>query len=264
MRSLPLVRTGAITAALALFATAVLPALAQESTLRAALSESTGGAKDGARVQAQIDNMADETTELLAEYRLKAQELDRLEAYNRHLQNLVNDQNQKLSGMEAELEGALIVQQEIIPLMNSMIDNLDAFVNADMPIRAEDRDETVGKLRSLMPNSDITTAEKYRQIMEAYKTEMDIGRKIEAYPGTVTIGGQPQAVNFLAIGRVVLAYQSEDRTVTRFWNKTAAQPGWEDLPGEYRGLIDSAMRIANKQSAPNLMMLPVAAPESAQ
>ncbi|MEL6200683.1 MAG: DUF3450 family protein, partial [Pseudomonadota bacterium] len=70
---------------------AALPALAQESALRQALSESSGGAKDGARVQAQIDNMADETTELLAEYRLKAQELDRLEAYNRHLQNLVND-----------------------------------------------------------------------------------------------------------------------------------------------------------------------------
>lgn len=243
---------------------AALPALAQEGTLRQALSESTGGAKDGARVQAQIDNMADETTELLAEYRLKAQELDRLNAYNTHLQNLVNDQTNKLNGMEEQLAGALIVQQEIIPLMNSMIDNLDAFVNADMPIRADQRRQTVATLRALMPDSDVTTAEKYRQIMEAYKNEMDTGRKIEAYNGEVTIDGQPQAVNFLAIGRIVLAYQSEDRTVTKFWNKTANPPGWEDLPGEYRTLIDNAMRIANKQSAPNLMMLPVAAPESAQ
>jgi hypothetical protein len=239
-------------------------ALAQESTLRAALSESTGGAKDGARVQAQIDNMADETTELLAEYRLKAQELDRLESYNRHLQNLVNDQTEKLAQMDGEIEGALVVQQEIIPLMNSMIDNLDAFVNADMPIRLERRTERVEKLRSLMPDSDVTTAEKYRQIMESYKTEMDIGRKIESYSGEVSINGQPQAVNFLAVGRIVLAYQSEDRSVTAFWNKAANPPGWEALPSEYRGAIDSAMRIANKQSAPNLMVLPVAAPGVAQ
>jgi len=239
-------------------------ALAQESTLRQALTESSGSAKDGARVQAQIDNMADETTELLAEYRLKAQELDRLESYNRHLQNLVNDQNQKLAQMDGEIEGALIVQQEIIPLMNSMIDNLDGFVKADMPIRLDRRSEKVNQLRDLMPDSDVTTAEKYRQIMEAYKTEMDIGRKIESYAGEVTIDGQPQAVNFLAVGRIVLAYQSEDRTVTAYWNKTASPPGWEPLPTEYRGAIDSAMRIANKQSAPNLMILPVQAPESAQ
>ncbi|MFK8015960.1 MAG: DUF3450 domain-containing protein [Gammaproteobacteria bacterium] len=239
-------------------------ALAQESTLRQALTESSGSAKDGARVQAQIDNMADETTELLAEYRLKAQELDRLESYNRHLQNLVNDQNQKLAQMDGEIEGALIVQQEIIPLMNSMIDNLDGFVKADMPIRLDRRSEKVNQLRDLMPDSDVTTAEKYRQIMEAYKTEMDIGRKIESYAGEVTIDGQPQAVNFLAVGRIVLAYQSEDRTGTAYWNKTASPPGWEPLPTEYRGAIDSAMRIANKQSAPNLMILPVQAPESAQ
>ncbi|MEM6640905.1 MAG: DUF3450 domain-containing protein [Pseudomonadota bacterium] len=238
--------------------------LAQESTLRRALGESTGSARDGAQTQAQIDNMADETTELLAEYRLRAEELDRLEAYNRHLQNLVNDQNTKLAGMESELEGALIVQQEIIPLMNSMIDNLGAFVEADMPIKRESRLERVQTLRDLMPDSGVTTAEKYRQIVEAYKAEVDMGRKIEAYDGEIDVGGSPQSVKFLAIGRIILAYQSEDRTVTRFWNKTASTPGWEDLPGEYRTLVDNAMRIANKQSAPNLMMLPVAAPGSAQ
>ena len=263
MRSSLLTRWMALLASATIVAAAG-SALAQESTLRLALSESTGGAKDGARVQAQIDNMADETTELLAEYRLKAQELDRLESYNRHLQNLVNDQNQKLSQMDGELEGALIVQQEIIPLMNSMIDNLDLFVQADMPIRLESRTEGVAKLRDMMPNSDVTTAEKYRQIMEAYKTEMDIGRKIESYSGEVSIDGQPQVVNFLAVGRIVLAYQSEDRSVTAFWNKSASPPGWEPLPNEYRGSIDSAMRIANKQSAPNLMILPVSAPENAQ
>ncbi|MFK7885892.1 MAG: DUF3450 domain-containing protein [Gammaproteobacteria bacterium] len=263
MRSSLRSRWAAVFAAAAIVATAGV-AHAQEGTLRQALSVSTGGAKDGAKVQAQIDNMADETTELLAEFRLKAQELDRLESYNRHLQNLVNDQNQKLAAMDGELEGALIVQQEIIPLMNSMIDNLDAFVKADMPIRIEDRKATVTKLRNIMPNSDVTTAEKYRQIMEAYKTEMDIGRKIESYSGEVTIDGQPQAVNFLAVGRIVFAYQSEDRTVTAYWNKSASPAGWEALPTEYRGAIDSAMRIANKQSAPNLMMLPVAAPENAQ
>jgi hypothetical protein len=237
---------------------------AQESTLREALGVSAEGARDGAQVQAQIDTMSDETTTLLGEYRVKAQELDRLEAYNRHLQNLVNHQSQRLESMDSELAAAQVVQQEIIPLMNSMIDNLDAFVKADMPIRIEDRKATVARLRNIMPNADVTTAEKYRQIVEAYKTEMDIGRKIESYSGEVNIDGQPQAVNFLVVGRIVLAYQSEDRSVTAYWDKSASPPGWAPLPSEYRGTIDTAMRIANKQAAPNLMLLPVAAPERAR
>lgn len=238
------------------------PAFAQESTLRSALAESSGSAKDGARVQAQIDTMADQTTELLAEYRLRAQELDRLEAYNKHLGALVADQKEKLSQMDGEIEGALIVQQEIVPLMNSMIDNLAAFQAADMPILTEERSDRLQTLRDAMPDSDVTTAEKYRLIMAAYQSEMDIGRKIGTFSGEVVRNGQTQAVNFLHVGRILLAFQSEDRTQTAFWNKSMND--WDDLPAEYRNHIDQAMRVANKQAAPVLLQLPIHAPEAAQ
>ncbi len=243
-------------------ALAVVLAGAQEGVLREALQETADSARDGAEAQAQIDAMSDDTADLLADYRDKSQELTRLDAYNRHLEALLADQEARLAQMDGEMAGALEVRQAIVPLMDSMIDNLAAFIAADMPILLEERTRRLQRLRDHMGDAGITTAEKYRQIMEAYRIEMDIGRKIGTYAGTVTRDGRTQAVNFLYVGRVVLAYQSEDRSVTAFWNRAGDPPGWEDLPDAYRSHVDSAMRIANKQSAPDLIKLPVAAPEA--
>jgi hypothetical protein len=237
---------------------------AQEATLSSALQTSSTSAKQGARVQAQINQMADETAELLGEYRLGTQTLDRLEVYNQHLQELVDDQNRVISGMDKQLADALVVQQEIVPLMNDMLDKLERFVELDMPILLTERRATIAKLREIMPDSGVTTAEKYRQMMEAYKSEMDIGSKISTYSDWLETGGQRRRVNFIHVGRILLAYQTEDLTETGFWDRSANPPGWAVLPDEYRGHIDQAMRIANKQAAPNLLKLPIPAPEAAR
>ena len=60
----------------------------------------------------------------------------------------------------------------------------------------------------MMERSDVSSAEKFRRVIEAYQIENDYGRTIEAYKGTVPINGNPQEVDFLRIGRVSLAYQS--------------------------------------------------------
>ncbi len=239
-------------------------AAAQQDTLDEALDEASGSARDGALAQAQIDRVADETTELVTEYRLRSQELKRLDDYNRHLEALVADQERRLAEMDDELAGALVVQQEIVPLMYAMLDNLAAFVAADMPILREERSARVGRLRDLMSDSDVTTAEKYRLIMEAYQIELDIGRKVGTYTGTIERDGQTQSVNFLYVGRVLLAYQTEDRSQTAFWNVNASPPGWERLTDDYRVHVDNAMRIANRQAAGDLLRLPVPAPEAAR
>ena len=39
---------------------------------------------------------------------------------------------------------------------------------------------------------------------------------------------------------------------------------WAPLPGEYRNQIKNGIRIARKQIAPNLLVVPVSAPEAAE
>ena len=243
-------------AALALLA--VLPlghAVAQERTLNTALSEQKAGVQDAARSQARIAQLADETTELLGEYRVTIQRLDRVTIYNENLQSLVNDQEEEKLDIQRQLESFQEVQQDIIPLMYEMIDDLERFIELDMPFQLTERRNRVQLLRDIMEQSDVTVSEKYRQIMNAYQIEADFGRTTEAYDGLLG----DRKVDFLRVGRVLLAYQTPDRAETGFWNKETRE--WQ-VADDFRNDVTEGLRIARKQSAPNLLRLPVPAPES--
>jgi hypothetical protein len=146
--------------------------------------------------------------------------------------------------------------------MTQMIDGIDQFVALDVPFLLPERQERIAKLRELMERDDVTVAEKFRKVTEAYQIENDYGRTIEAYKDTVTRDGSIREVEFLRIGRVALIYQSQDGQVSAAWNQSAHQ--WEELGNESKNQIKFALQIASKQKAPDLVLLPVAAPEVSQ
>lgn len=237
-------------------------AFASEQALNASLAEQKAADQDTKRSQARIAQLADETSELLGEYRLALQKLDRVRIYNNHLQTLVTDQEAEKADITRQLENFQVVQTDIVPLMFSMIDTLDEFIKADMPFNLQERNNRVSDLRAMMDESEITISEKFRKIMEAYQIEAGFGRDMEARTGMLDVGGQAREVEFLRVGRILLAYQTPDRAETGFFNKNTRQ--WEALPAEYRSSITEGLRIARKQAAPNLLMLPVPGPEAAQ
>lgn len=214
---------------------------------------------DAIRSQLRISQLADETTELLGEYRLTLQQLDRVRIYNDNLAALVADQEADKASIRQQLEDFVVVEQGIVPLMFNMIEALEQFIALDMPFQLRERVDRVRRLRDNMDASDITISEKYRQIMDAYVIETDFGRTAEAYVDTLEIEGAPTQVDVLRIGRVLLAYQTPDRAQTGFFNLDTR--AWEPLPDEYRAAITQGLRIARRQAAPDLLRLPVHAPE---
>jgi hypothetical protein len=104
-------------------------------------------------------------------------------------------------------------------------------------------------------------AEKFRKVMEAFQIENDYGRTIEAYEETLTLGDQGERlVDVLRVGRIGLYYQTPDGQVTGMWDQDAGQ--WVVLGNEYRNPIREGLRIAKKQVAPELLLLPVPGPEA--
>jgi len=237
-------------------------AVASEKALTAGLSEQKASDQASAKSQQKIAQLADQTTELLGEYRLALQKLDRVKIYNNHLQTLVNDQEREKADIERQLTDFQTVQTDIVPLMFDMIDSLGEFIEADLPFNLTERRDRVERLREMMDESEITISEKYRKIMEAYQIEVGFGRDMEATVGDLTTGGETRKVEFLRIGRILLAYQTANKEETGFWNKISGQ--WELLPDEYRTAVTEGLRIARKQAAPDLLKLPINAPEAAQ
>ena len=91
---------------------------------------------------------------------------------------------------------------------------LEDFITLDIPFLEVERKERVEKLRDLMERSDVSVAEKFRNVFEAYTIEQEFGRTISSYKGELQIAGGTREVEFLQIGRIVLLYQTIDGTFT--------------------------------------------------
>ena len=222
-------------------------------------NDSTIDSKDS---QEKITDLSVETQELLGEYRLVLQQIDRLIAYNDYVERLITDQEEQIVDINRQLQDFALIERGIVPLMLESIETLDRFIDLDVPFLLEERKDRVNRLRVIMNESDITVSEKFRQIMDAYQIETGFGSDIEAYTGFLEINGENRQVDFLRIGRTSLTYQTPDQNQTGFWNKKTQQ--WEDLPRKYTDYVKEGLRIAKKQITPDLIQLPVEAPKVMQ
>ena len=209
--------------------------------------------------QTIVSNLSDETQDLLGQYRLVLQQIDRLVAYNDYVERLIVDQEAQITDIRKQLDQFALIERGIVPLMLDSIDTLDKFIDLDVPFLLEERKARVARLRTIMDLSDVTVSEKYRQIMDAYQIETTYGRDIEAYTGLLEIDGESRQVDFLRIGRTSLTYQTPDQEETGFWNKQTGQ--WEKLPNKYQNYVTQGLRVARKQVTPNILELPIEAPE---
>ena len=212
--------------------------------------------------QEKITDLSVETQELLGEYRLVLQQIDRLIAYNDYVERLIADQEEQIVNINRQLQDFALIERGIVPLMLESIETLDRFIDLDVPFLLEERKDRVNRLRVIMNESDITVSEKFRQIMDAYQIETSFGSDIEAYTGFLDINGESRQVDFLRIGRTSLTYQTPDQKETGFWNKQTQQ--WENLPRKYTDYVKEGLRIAKKQITPDLIQLPVEAPRVMQ
>jgi hypothetical protein len=211
--------------------------------------------------QAKIDKLADETRDLLSDYKTVTKQIDGLKVYNTRLQRQVDNQMTRIGKIEEAIDDSVVISRQMTPLVIRMIDGLEKFVELDVPFHMEERQQRIAFLRANLDRSDVSVAEKFRQVLEAYKIENEYGRKIDAYKGSVEIDGVERDVNFLRVGRVALLYQTTDTEISGAWDQGSRS--WASLDrGEYRNAIMKGLRIARKEASIDLMNMPVAAPEA--
>jgi hypothetical protein len=220
----------------------------------------TAAAKDS---QTKIDKLSEQTSSLLDEYKRVNKQIEGLRVYNARLEKQIANQNRRVTDIEESIAQVTIIQRQITPLVIRMIDALENFVELDVPFHQEERQQRIDFLRANLDRSDVTVAEKFRQVLEAYKIENEYGRKIDTYKDTIEIDGVEREVNIFRVGRVALLYQTTDLEVTGAWDNNSRS--WQKLDsGDYRNAVQQGIRIANKQASIDILTLPVAAPEAAQ
>lgn len=208
--------------------------------------------------QARIDDLSDKAQEMLAEYRAARDETENLRIYNEQLQRQIESQEEEIASLEDQLAQIDRTQQEFVPQMLEALNALEQFVERDLPFRIEERRAEIEALRELMGQANVTTAEKYRQLMARFQAEMKYGRTIETYRGELELEGEQRSVRFLRVGRVALMYQTLDQQRTGRWNPAADE--WEAVGGAFRAAFEQGYKIAAEQAPPDLVEMPVNAP----
>lgn len=236
-------------------------ALADTETVLATVSEQVSTEKAARQSQQRIDQLDEEAGRLLAEYRQIVAETRSLTIYNGQLENQVRSQEGEMRDIEQQMLDIETTSREVIPLMQRMLQTLERFVGLDAPFLPEERRNRLKELNAMMNRADVTIAEKYRRLLEAYGVEMEYGRTIEAYRAELPQEDRPITVDFLRVGRVALMYQSLDGKRTGYWDQR--QKRWV-ADGDYQQSVRDGLRIAKQQAAPNLLTVPVPKPKETQ
>jgi hypothetical protein len=204
--------------------------------------------------QGRVNELSDETREMLLQYRQYLTETRNLDEYTKQLGVQVDSQRQEIEFVKQQLVELETTAQTVLPLMQKMLDTLDKFVEVDLPFLLDERRERIAGLRDAMGRADVTISEKYRRIIEAYQIETDYGRSIEAYQGELDAA---RTVRFLRVGRVALLYQTLDGEETGYWD--AQQKDWV-RDDSYRSAAKHGFAVADKAIAPDLLTIPIPAP----
>lgn len=249
-----------IPGAIALFVVGILGASASYATgLERVVAANSAINSEGVKSQKKIDRIYEQTDELVAQYRLESKRLEDLKIYNNQLQKQIDSQVKAIEELSHSIDEITIVERQISPLLLRMIDSLETFVSLDIPFLPDERSERIDFLRSSMDRGDVTPAEQFRLVFEAYQIENSYGSDIETYKGKLELSGGQKEVNFLRIGRLALIYQTFDGKEQGHWNHANKQ--WEPLGPEFQTSIRQGLKVAGEQTAPDLIVLPVPAAE---
>lgn len=228
-----------------------VPAHAQ---FREALNTGEQATRRAEQVQEQINQLDDQRSDMVREYRTLLQRRDAAELFAKQQELVVQAQREEIASLTEQLGSIDDITAQTVPMLLSMVEDLKMFVAADLPFKAEERKARLEALDAVMRQPNVTPAEQYRLIMEAYSAEMEYGRTIDTWQEELNINGNPTTVNMFLYGRVALMYLAPNGDVARY---DRASGEWQNVPGRYSEDIRRAIRVAEGKTQPVVLFAPV-------
>ena len=198
------------------------------------------------------------TEDAASRYARAIADTESLQRYNMLLEEQVRSQEAEVASIGRQMVEIETTSRQVQPLMQEMVNTLDQFIKLDVPFLLEERTARVADLKRIMDRADVSIAEKYRMILDAYQSELEYGRTIEAYSGRLGTGPDARTVEFARLGRVTLLYRTLDGSETGYWD--AQKKDWVQ-DASISGAVDEALRRAKEDGPPELLTVPVPAPQ---
>lgn len=225
------------------------------ATLQDSLNTVSATNQQAADSNKRISDLAQQSRALLEEYRqlqhVATPEPQQIKA----LQDTRANQEHEIAQLRQRITSARQAQLQIAPMMIKMADALDQFIQLDLPFHQEERRNRVQEIKALVGNTDVGLSERYRRLMDAWQIELDYGRSIESWRGTLLNDPKSRSVNYLRVGRLALYYQTLDGKESGMWD--SATQNWYALPASYNANLKDSMKSSQNLSAPTLLSVPM-------
>jgi hypothetical protein len=205
-----------------------------------------------AKSQSLIDSTERKTDKIVNEWKAVSKQVEGLKLYNAQKRIQIQAQLDLMDKLDEQLVQVVVMQRQIPPLAQKMLDSLESFISLDTPFRKEERQNRIDLVRSSLAKPKVTASEQVRQVLEAYNIEAEYGRKIDTYESTLNDG---TVVNILVIGRIGMFYQTKDEQSSGRWNNETGE--WDELAGSYRKPIRDGIRMAKKLAPTDMLMMPI-------
>lgn len=220
-----------------------------------AINTQVSASNESILLQEQINDLDETSKKIYFEYKDTLNEYKSLKNFDDQLAKIIDEQIREIKNINQQIESLDNINIDILPLLKRMVESLKKFTSYDVPFLIDERLNRIKELEDLIDRADITTAEKFRKIFEAYQLEADFGRTIEAYDGYLNIDNEEKAVQFFRLGRIGFFYRTLNGNDTGFWD--TSNNSWSHQGSKLDSNIKSAIDIANRQTPPNFITLPL-------
>lgn len=220
------------------------------------INEGQGRLRQNQSAQQSVNQLHEQTVDIVEEYQALLKVVDDLKIYNRIVGKQLANQEAEMRTLENSIANAAVIERQILPLLTNMLDALENFIQLDVPFLKQERLDRVAKLGRLIESSELTNAEKTRRVFEAFQIENDFGGTIETYKGKLQLEKGTFDVDFLRIGRVAFAYRTVGGDAYGYWH--SAEEQWRVIDESlYQRNIDKGIKMARQELAPELITVPV-------
>ncbi len=238
------------------FSALYFASVTQAGDLTRAIQTQTATNRLSIQSQQNIDRHTEESMALTSEIARLKEQLQNLSVYRDHLETLVASQQTEQASLTDQIAQIQQTRQGLVPLMYQMLSSLERIIKSDKPLKLSQRLSRLDSLRLMMGRADVSDAEKYRRILEAFQIEMDYGSKLMVYRDEIMTGeNQYREVELASVGRLALIARSFNRQ--NYWYWDGNQELW--MKGDDSDLeqINQIYDVAENKRTPTLLELPV-------
>lgn len=246
------IRTSLAAGAVAAFAVGAASAQQLDEALRVA-QQST---EQGAQAQRQIDDIADRTASLEGEYLALRQQIEDQRIFIEQQQVFLRSQQNEIDELTSQLDRVSGIERDLTPMLLEMYVRLEEFIDSDLPFQIDTRRARLDNIERVLGQADISPAEKYRVILNAYEIEAGYGRSLRTYQQEAEIDGAAHNATVLQFGRIAMIriYDGNMHIMTR------DQQEWRPLSGGHATNVQRALRIAQEVTTPEVFLAPLPGP----